>query len=159
MLYILLDIDGTLLPTYLADKSRAAKHIQLGISESNLPLNFYADIVTEFVKISQLPKVEIIMCSSWDETSLEIAELLGIESWQYLTFISENPKHWYKWDSVVSFCKAHRKDKIILCDDLATRKMMPRRPWNLVKVFKPKPRVGLTLEDMKKIWKYVRKQK
>lgn len=159
MLYLLLDIDGTILPPYLSDQSRPVTQIQLGISESNFPLNFYEDIIKELVKISQIDSVEIIMCSSWDETSLLIAQGLGLKSKKYLSFYNENLKQWYKWASIVKFCQAHPNDKVILCDDLASPEATRHKPHNLVKIFQPNPQEGLTMKDLRKIWKFVNKQK
>ncbi|MDR2976275.1 MAG: hypothetical protein LBV19_03095 [Streptococcaceae bacterium] len=159
MLYILLDIDGTLLPGHTDDPDRETLTIKLGLSENEFPLTFYADVIHEFAEISRLPSCEIIMCTSWDESSLEIGRHLDINCSSYMTFVSENPDHWYKWDSIVKFCEGHPQDKVILCDDLASREFTRPKPKNLVKIFQPNPRNGLTMRDLKKIRKLVEKSK
>ncbi|WP_414672525.1 HAD domain-containing protein [Lactovum miscens] len=159
MLYILLDIDGTILPTHISDKSHPSTKISLDISETNLPLSLYEDITNELVKISHSNYVKIIMCSSWGETSIQIAQYLGIKSDEYLVFFNDNPKQWYKWQSIVNFCETHPKDKIILCDDLASYEVTRHKPHNLIKIFQPNPQDGLTMKDLHKIWKFVNKQK
>jgi len=153
MIKILLDIDGTILPAYLNDKSRP----KLTLSLDLYSLAFYADIVHEFSELSKQPNCEVIMCSSWAETSLDIARELDIQCQHYLQFVQINPKNWYKWDTITDFCQQHPKDKIILCDDLANRANTPKRPRNLIKVFQPKPATGLTLRDLVKIKKIVLK--
>jgi hypothetical protein len=157
MLYILLDIDGTILPGYLSDSEREKLEIKLGLSENEFPLVFYTDTVHAFAELSQQPNCEIVMCTSWGESSLKIAKLLDIRVSSYMTFISENPEHWYKWDSIVSFCRTHPTDKVILCDDSASSEFTRPRPKNLVKIFQPNPQNGLTMRDLKKIWKIVKK--
>lgn len=154
MLYILLDIDGTILPAHTDNPERETLEIKLGLAENEFPLHFYADIIQALADLSRRPDCEIIMCTSWDAESLEIAKLLNIQASSYMTFISENPEHWYKWDSIVHFCQTHSTNRVILCDDLASRENTPRpRPKNLVKIFQPDPRNGLTMRDLKKIEK------
>lgn len=151
MIKILLDIDGTLLPTRLSDTRRPI----LKLPKSSYSLRFYADIIHELSDLSKRDNCEIIMCTSWEETSLEIVSALEIQCNHYLRFFQENSELWYKWESILLFCEQHPTDKIILCDDLASPAFTKKRPRNLIKIFQPNPAIGLTMKDLKKIKKIV----
>ena len=153
MIRILLDIDGTILPARPIAQNKTA----LTLPESLYSLTFYADVIEQLARISQQENCEIVMCTSWDDTSLDIAKALHIKASRALHFYQKNLAHWYKWDSILDFCTQNSQDKIILCDDLASPENTPHLPKNLVKIIRPNPAYGLTARQLRKIEKIIQK--
>ena len=153
MIRILLDIDGTILPGQTIPPTARTTILP----EKLYNLTFYAAVVEKLAAFSELENCEIVMCTSWDESSLEIAQALHIKTSRYLSFWQDDPKVWYKWASICQFCKEHPKDNIVLCDDLASPAATRHKPKNLVKIIQPNPAFGLNLKNLEELEKILRK--
>lgn len=144
MKYLLLDIDGTIVPSLNSEEDE--------FSNESLIFGIPYYIGEWLIDIDEYP---IIWCTNRSADACQlIEEELGFDTKAKLDFSITKDYRWNKTNAIINFCQKHPSDSIILADDDALNNMddVEKLPDNLIIVTPSDTKQGcLSREDLLKI--------